>query len=60
MQGDPGVDDGHVGVDPLVHAVDLGDRVQLADDPRDAGRHGLGGHVDDLVGDDRDDVRVGD
>ena len=43
MRGDPGVDDGDVGVDALVDAVDVGEARLQGADPRDAGRGRLGG-----------------
>ena len=55
----PGVDDGDVGIDPMVGAVDGGDDRSAAADARDAGRDRLGGQLDDAVRDDRDDVRIG-
>ena len=56
---DAGVDDRHVGVDPLVDAVDLRDRVALGEDPRDAGRRRLARDLDDLVRNDGEDARIG-
>ena len=60
VRGDAGVHDGDVRVDALVvDGVDVGGRRQAGADARDAGRVHLGGDADDLVGDDGDDVRVG-
>ncbi len=59
MRADPGIDDRDVGIDPLVDPVDLGQRRGRRADPRDAGRHRLRLDLDDLVGYDGGDVRVG-
>jgi hypothetical protein len=56
---DPGVDDRDIRIDPRVIAVDRGDGVDESADARDPGRDGLRGQVDDLVGDEGFDVRVG-
>ena len=56
---DPRVDDRHVRVDPLVDAVDLRDRVALGEHTPDADGRVLGLDLDDFVGDDRYDARVG-
>ena len=59
MERDAGVDDGHVGIDALVVAIDGGDVGLRGEDPADAGRDGLCGQLDALVGDDGVDRRVG-
>ena len=56
---DARVHDRHVRVDALVDAIDLRDGVALGEDPRDAGRRGLTLDLDDLVGNDGDDGRIG-
>jgi hypothetical protein len=56
---DAGVDDRHVHVDPLVDTIDLGDGVALGEDPRDAGWRRLALDLNDLVGNDGDDARIG-
>ena len=56
---DAGVDDGHVGVNPLVYPIDPGRRREARPDPRHAGRDGLAGHLDELVGDDLGDIGIG-
>ena len=56
---DPGVDDGDVGIDPLVDAVDVGERRAEGADPCDAGRRRLGRDLDHLVGDHGGDARIG-
>ena len=53
------VDDGHVGIDPLVVAIDAGDVGSRGEDTADAGRDGLCSQLDALVGHDGVDRRVG-
>ena len=58
VRPDARVDDGDIRIHALVQAIDVGDERLLGADARHPGRDGLGGQVDDLVGDDRDDVGV--
>ncbi|HKG27100.1 MAG TPA: hypothetical protein VKB09_15730 [Thermomicrobiales bacterium] len=56
---DAGVDKGHVGIDPLVDAVDVGDVVRVRSNPLHARWDRLRGLVDRVVRVDRGNVGIG-